>query len=214
MALLNRATSEAPQRSNGKHEAILRAAVKVFAQNGFFNSKVADVAREAGVADGTVYLYFKNKDDLLFSVINQALMEASDRIRQEIEQLSNPFQKLRRIAELHLGMMGSDRDLAIVFEVEIRHSTKFMEEFSTTKLSEYFKTIRNIIEEGQRTGHFRKEFNAQMATKVFFGALDEMVTNWILSHKEYNLADSAGPVVDLLFRGFSNQQSQEGGDNT
>ncbi|MBX7219833.1 MAG: TetR family transcriptional regulator [Blastocatellia bacterium] len=206
MALLTRTAAESPQRpSNGKHEAILRAAITVFARNGFFNSKVADIAREAGVADGTVYLYFKNKDDLLLSIINEALDEANERIRREMAELTDPLEKLYRIAELHLGLMGNDRDLAIVFEVEIRHSTKFMEEFSATRLSEYLRMVREIIEEGQRTGRFRTEINPQIATKVFFGAMDEMVTNWILSHKAYNLVDYARPVVDLLFRGFARE---------
>lgn len=204
MALLTRSTAQAAPRTTGKREAILRAAIKVFAQNGFFNSKVADIAREAGVADGTVYLYFKNKDDLLLSIINEALDEANERIRRELEPLDDPLDKLRRVAELHLELMGNDRDLAIVFEVEIRHSTKFMEEFSATRLSAYFKVIRDILEEGQRSGRFRSDFHSQTATKVFFGALDEMVTNWILSHKTYNLADAAGPVTDLLFRGLAN----------
>ena len=203
MATLNRTASPSSSRTNGKHQVILRAATKVFARNGFFNSKVADVAREAGVADGTVYLYFKNKDDLLLSIINEALEIAHERLSQELPLFSDPFEKLRRMAELHLEFMGSDRDLAVVFEVEIRQSTKFMEQFSTTKLSAYFKLIRQIIEEGQQSGHFRSDFNAQIATKIFFGALDEMVTNWILSHKAYNLADYAKPVVELLFRGFA-----------
>lgn len=202
MALQSRVAALPRGTGNGKHEAILRAAIKTFARNGYFNSKVADIAREAGVADGTVYLYFKNKDDLLLSIIGETLAAASERIREEIATIESPFGKLQRLAELHLELLGSDRDLAIVFEVEIRQSVKFMEEFSTTQLSEYFKLIRQIIEEGQQSGHFRADFNAQIATKVFFGALDEMVTNWILSQKSYNLVKSAGPVVDLLFRGL------------
>jgi TetR/AcrR family fatty acid metabolism transcriptional regulator len=188
---------------NGKHEAILRAAIRVFARNGYFNSKVADVAREAGVADGTVYLYFKNKDDLLLSIITEMLNSFIARAREETARLASPLEKLCRIGELHLQSLGSDRDLAIVFEVEIRHSTKFMEEFSTKKLSEYFRLIREIVEDGQRTGHFRADINAQIVTKVFFGALDEMVTNWILSHRGHSLADSARPVLDLLLNGLT-----------
>ncbi len=195
--------------ANGKHESILRAAITVFARNGYFNSKVADVAREAGVADGTVYLYFKNKDDLLLSIITEMLDTFIHRVREEIDPLPTPRARLQRIAELHLEMLGNDRDLAVVFEVEIRHSTKFMEEFSTRKFGEYLKLIRETIEDGQRTGHFRPELNAQIATKVFFGALDEMVTNWILSHKGNRLADSAAPVVDLLFNGFVTTKSPD-----
>ncbi|MFQ3580946.1 MAG: TetR/AcrR family transcriptional regulator [Chloracidobacterium sp.] len=190
---------------NGKHDTILRAAIKVFARNGYFNSKVSDVAREAGVADGTVYLYFKNKDDLLFSIITEMLDSFIAHVRAAIAPLTSPLAQLREIARLHLEMLGRDRDLAVVFEVEIRHSTKFMEEFSTKKLSEYLDLIQQVIEDGQRVGEFRAEINARIATKVFFGALDEMATNWILSRRGKPLAGAVEPVLDLLLHGLAPQ---------
>src|SRR5512144_3140278 len=113
-----------------KGAAILRAAIRVFANNGYFNSKVADIASAAGVADGTVYLYFKNKEDILHSIFDRGMEEFITEGKKEIEQIDNPAEKLRRIAELHLEHLGSDRDLAVVFQVELRGSTKFMEEFS------------------------------------------------------------------------------------
>lgn len=187
---------------NGKYDTILRAAVTVFARNGYFNSKVSDVAREAGVADGTVYLYFKSKDDLLFSIITAMLDSFIAQVRAAIAPLASPLAQLREIARLHLEMLGRDRDLAVVFEVEIRHSTKFMEEFSTKKLSEYLDLIQQVIEAGQRAGEFRSDINARIATKVFFGALDEMATNWILSRRGKPLAAAVEPVLDLLLYGF------------
>jgi TetR/AcrR family fatty acid metabolism transcriptional regulator len=192
-----------PSRAeSNKHDTILRAAVTVFARNGYFNSKVSDVAREAGVADGTVYLYFKNKDDLLFSIITEMLDSFIAHVRTAIAPLHSPLAQLREIARLHLEMLGRDRDLAIVFEVEIRHSTKFMEEFSTKKLSEYLDLIQQVIEAGQRVGEFRPDINPRIATKVFFGALDEMVTNWILSRRGKPLAAAVEPVLDILLHGF------------
>ncbi len=193
----------APKGENGKHDAILRAAISVFARNGYFNSKVSDVAREAGVADGTVYLYFKNKDDLLFSIITEMLDSFIAHVRAAIAPLPSPLAQLREIARLHLDMLGRDRDLAVVFEVEIRHSTKFMEEFSTKKLSEYLDLIQQVIEAGQRAGEFRPGINPRIATKVFFGALDEMATNWILSRRGKPLAEAVEPVLDLLLHGFA-----------
>ncbi len=192
----------ASRGENGKHDTILRAAVTVFARNGYFNSKVSDVAREAGVADGTVYLYFKNKDDLLFSIITEMLDSFIVHVRTSIAPLDSPLAQLREIARLHLEMLGRDRDLAVVFEVEIRHSTKFMEEFSTKKLSEYLDLIQQVIEAGQRAGEFRPDINPRIATKVFFGALDEMVTNWILSRRGKPLASAVEPVLDILLHGF------------
>ncbi|MGQ9897605.1 MAG: TetR/AcrR family transcriptional regulator [Acidobacteriota bacterium] len=192
----------ASRGESSKHDTILRAAITVFARNGYFNSKVSDVAREAGVADGTVYLYFKSKDDLLFSIITEMLDSFIGQVRMAIAPLSSPLAQLREIARLHLEMLGRDRDLAVVFEVEIRHSTKFMEEFSTKKLSEYLDLIQQVIEAGQQAGDFRPNINPRIATKVFFGALDEMVTNWIISRRGKPLAAAVEPVLDILLHGF------------
>src|SRR4026207_431300 len=126
-------------------EAILRAAARVFAPNGFFNSKVADIAKEAGVADGTVYLYFKNKDDVLHSVFDRAMDKFIAEGRHELSSIDKPEDKLRRIAELHLERLGADRGLAIVFQVELRGSIKFMQEFSAAGFAEYLDIIRSTI---------------------------------------------------------------------
>src|SRR5438034_4158645 len=96
--------------STGKRESILRAATRVFARNGYFNSKVADIAGAAGVADGTVYLYFKSKEEILHSIFDQNMAEAIVSARQLTEKLSDPREKLRRIAALHLERLGADRD--------------------------------------------------------------------------------------------------------
>jgi TetR/AcrR family fatty acid metabolism transcriptional regulator len=190
-----------PAKVLDKRTAILRAATKVFARNGYFNSKVADIAREAGVADGTVYLYFKNKDDVLISLVNQTMDEFIAIGRAQIEKLQDPRDKLRALARLHLKGLGRDRDLAIVFQVELRQSTKFMEEFSATKMAEYFSVMREAIEEGQRRGVFRKTLNPKVVSKILFGALDEMATNWILSNKRYDLGSFADTVMDVFFNG-------------
>jgi TetR/AcrR family fatty acid metabolism transcriptional regulator len=184
-----------------KREAILRAAISVFAHNGYFNSKVADIAREAGVADGTVYLYFKSKEEILHSIFDRSVVEALALARKQIELITDPRDKLRRIAFLHLERLGADRDLAVVFQVELRGSTKFMEEFSAAGFAEYLALIRTTFEEGQRAGVFRSDLNANVVAKIVFGALDEMATNWILSKRRYKLAPMADQVVDILLNG-------------
>lgn len=189
-----------------KREAILRAAIKVFARNGFFNSKVADIAKEAGVADGTVYLYFKNKDDVLHSIFDRTMESFITEGRKQISGIEDPEEKLRKISYLHLEGMGGDRDLAIVFQVELRGSTKFMEEFSAAGFAEYLNIIRETIEEGQQKNFFRKELNAKVCAKILYGALDEMVTNWILSKRRYKLAPMAEPVLDIFLKGVSVKQ--------
>jgi len=197
------AQKSARNGSTGKRESILRAATRVFARNGYFNSKVADIARAAGVADGTVYLYFKSKEEILHSIFDQNMAEAIAADRKLINKLRDPREKLRRIATLHLERLGADRDLAVVFQVELRGSTKFMEEFSAAGFAEYLGLLRAIFEEGQRAGVFRKELKAKVAAKIFFGALDEMATNWIISKRSYKLEPMAEVVMDVFLNGVS-----------
>jgi TetR/AcrR family fatty acid metabolism transcriptional regulator len=195
----------APVRSaplGDKRDAILRAAVKVFARNGFFQSQVADVARVAGVAAGTVYLYFRSKDDLLVSIFERTMKDALDEARTALADVSDPTERLRRLARLHLERLGRDRDLAVVVQVELRQSIKFMERFSSTHLQDYLNLIRRTVAGGQAAGAFRADVDANTAAKVFFGALDEMATNWMLSRRKYALAGEADAVVDLLIGGL------------
>lgn len=186
-----------------KREAILRAAIRVFARNGYFSSKVADIARAADVADGTVYLYFKSKEEILHSIFDQNMAEAIAACRKLIEKSSDPREKLRRIAALHLERLGADRDLAVVFQVELRGSTKFMQEFSAAGFAEYLELLCRIFEEGQRAGVFRKDLNAKVVSKILFGALDEMATNWIISKRNYQLEPMAEIVMDVFLSGVS-----------
>lgn len=184
-----------------KRDLILKAATKVFAQHGYFNSQVADVARVAGVAAGTVYLYFKGKDDLLVSIFERSMSDVLSEARAAVDAIEDPGERLQTIARLHLERLGRDRDLAVVFQVELRQSVKFMERFSETFLQDYFRLIRQAIADGQQTGAFRKDISATTATKIFFGALDEMATNWVLSRRNYDLRAEAGAVVDLFING-------------
>jgi TetR/AcrR family fatty acid metabolism transcriptional regulator len=185
-----------------KRERLLQAATRVFARRGFFGSQVADVAREADVAAGTVYLYFRNKDDLLISIFERTMRSAIDDGRAALARLDDPGAQLRRIARLHLARLGADRDLAVVFQVELRQTTKFMEQFSHTYLREYLGIIRDVITRGQERGRFRRTLSATLASKIVFGALDEMATNWVLSSRDSDLASQSEAVVDVLVNGL------------
>jgi TetR/AcrR family fatty acid metabolism transcriptional regulator len=184
-----------------KRDAILRAAIDVFAERGYFTAQVADVARVAGVAAGTVYLYFRSKEDLLISIFERSMRAALSEVRDGDANGADPVERLRRFARLHLGRLGRDRKLAVVFQVELRQSTKFMERFSSTLLREYLGLIRSAIADGQAAGVFRTDINPTVAAKMFFGALDEMATNWILSSRRYSLESDADAVVDLFVNG-------------
>jgi TetR/AcrR family fatty acid metabolism transcriptional regulator len=193
------ATPEAPP--GPKRDAILRAAIDVFAERGFFNAQVADVARAAGVAAGTVYLYFKSKDDLLVSIFERSMREGLTKGRAAVADESDPRERLLRLARAHLARLGRDRNLAIVFQVELRQSTKFMERFSATLLRDYLGLIREAVADGQREGLFRSDVKATAMAKMLFGALDEMATNWILSRRRYSLEAEADTVVDVFISG-------------
>ncbi|OFW17843.1 MAG: hypothetical protein A3F69_05730 [Acidobacteria bacterium RIFCSPLOWO2_12_FULL_66_10] len=201
------ATAAVPRRARSeplpgpKRDAILRAAIDVFAEHGYFNAQVADVARAAGVAAGTVYLYFRSKDDLLVSIFERGMREALFEGRAAVADVRDPREQLQRFARMHLARLGRDRNLAIVFQVELRQSPKFMERFSVTLLRDYLGLIRAAFADGQREGLFRADIKATAAAKMFFGALDEMATNWILSARRYSLEADAEAVVDLFVNG-------------
>lgn len=201
MSRSTRTNGEARTFVADKREAILRAAIKVFAGKGYFNSKVADIAKEAGIADGTVYLYFKSKDEILHSFFDRAMEDFIAEGKKQLAEIEGAQEKLRRIAQLHLERLGADRDLAIVFQVELRGSTKFMQEFSAAGFGEYLDIIRQTIAEGQKQGVFRKDLKPIVGAKILYGALDEMVTNWILSNKSYPLAPLADEVLKVFFGG-------------
>ena len=206
-AVTRRAANPPPKLDRtDKRDALLRAAIDTFAARGFFNAQVADVARAAGVAAGTVYLYFRGKDDLLISIFERTMKEAIADGRRSVDALTDPVERLREIARLHLGRLGRDRALAVVFQVELRQSTKFMERFSSTQLREYLGIIRSVIADGQARGVFRSAISPTLAAKLFFGALDEMATNWILSRRKYTLASEADAIVELFVGGLAQQR--------
>jgi TetR/AcrR family fatty acid metabolism transcriptional regulator len=185
-----------------KREQILRAAATVFASKGFFGARVSEIAAKAKVADGTIYLYFKSKEEILAALFALAMTQFLDRARLELATLEGAEARLERLARFHLEQVGSNRDLAIVFQVELRHSQKFMERVSTTILADYLKLIQQVISDGQSQGVWRKELPASTMAKCFFGMLDEMATNWVLSHRQYPLGDLAPVVSDLFIGGL------------
>jgi TetR/AcrR family fatty acid metabolism transcriptional regulator len=191
----------ARKRSDDKRQRILQAAAKVFARKGYHGARVSEIARRADVADGTIYLYFRNKEDILVSLFDEVMIEHLRQGREELKQISGAPEKLRAIARRHLGLLGGNRDLAVVYQVELRQSTKFMERFTASWLHDYFALLTEVVEEGQAEGSLRDDLPRKLVTKSFFGALDEMVTSWILSRRDYDLGELAGPVVDILLNG-------------
>jgi TetR/AcrR family fatty acid metabolism transcriptional regulator len=203
MAARGRASARRRAERGDKRDLILRAAIDTFAARGFFHAQVADVARAAGVAAGTVYLYFRSKDDLLTSIFERTMNEAIAEAHASVAGIDDPVEQLRRVARVHLERLGRDRPLAVVFQIELRQSTKFMQRFSTTQLREYLGIIRDVIAAGQTKRVFKRQINSTLAAKIFFGALDEMATNWILSRRKYALASESDAIVDLFVGGLA-----------
>lgn len=193
---------EPPRSSPEKYQRILDAAVAVFAERGFHSSRVSDIAARADVADGTIYLYFKNKEEILMAAINTAFDAFMKHARTEVASIVSPLEKLRRLAFLHLQAMGSNRNMAIVFQMELRQSVRFLEAFSHHQMVEYFELVRECIREGKTRGIFRPELNDKIAANCFFGALDEMVTSWVLADKDYPLAQAAESVSNIILQGL------------
>ena len=190
------------KKNSDRHEQILEAAAAVLAHKGYYGARVADIAARAKVADGTIYLYFRSKEEILVALFQMAMRRFLDRARAELAPLKGAEARLRHIAHLHLDALGTHRDLAIVFQVELRQSVKFMERVSTTILADYFGLIRGVIRQGQAEGVLRNDLPEKLVTKCFFGMLDEMGTNWVLSRRQYRLADMAPVVADLFLKGL------------
>jgi TetR/AcrR family transcriptional regulator, fatty acid metabolism regulator protein len=193
-------------RTTDKRRRILDAAVRVFARKGYFAARVSDVAKKAGVADGTIYLYFRSKEEILVRLFDEVMSEHVGQAREAVRALPSATERLRAIARRHLAVLGGNRDLAAVFQVELRQSTRFMERFTASWLRDYFALLDEVIAMGQRDGSLRKDINRTLAAKVLFGALDETVTSWLLSDTSYPLEDLAAPVVDLFLRGAAPDQ--------
>ncbi len=189
-------------RRGDKYQRILDAAIEVIAEKGFFQSRVSDIAARADVADGTIYLYFRNKEEILMAAIASAFSAWLDLARAELRKSGGPSEQLRRLALLHLAAMGSHRSMAIVFQTELRQSARFLAQFSQHQLREYFDLIRGVVRAGQEQGVFRSDLSDKIAANCFFGALDEMVTSWLLSDHDYELAGAADAVVDVILRGL------------
>lgn len=184
--------------------------MKVFAKKGFYNARVSEIAKEANVADGTIYLYFKNKDDILISLFEEEFGKVVDNMRKELEQEKDALQKLRRFAFTHLNIITKQQHLAEVLGVEVRQSSKFMKEYVNKRFIEYLNLIRAIVVEGQEMGLIRKDLTPGIMKRALFGALDEMTRYWVLStKKKHSISQSAQQISDVFIRGMMSEEAQK-----
>jgi len=197
-------------KNENKHQKILKAAIKVFAEKGFYNSRVAEIAKEADVADGTIYLYFKNKDDILISLFEEEFGQIVENAREELEKEKDPLQKIRRFAIMHLSIVFKQQQLGEVLGVEVRQSSKFMKEYINKPFIEYLNLIRSIVIEGQERGLIRKDLTPGIMKRALFGALDEMARYWVLSaKKKHSINEAALQISDVFIRGMMSEEAQK-----
>jgi TetR/AcrR family transcriptional regulator, fatty acid metabolism regulator protein len=165
-----------------KRERILDAAVKVFAAEGFYNAKVSQIAQAAGVADGTIYLYFKSKDDLLIQLFEDRMERVNANLRAALASETTAAAQLKRVVKLHLALVGENRDMAEVISVELRQSSKFIREYANPKFAEFLRLIAGAVAEGQKKGELRNDVDPYILARALFGALDEIALAWLVKH--------------------------------
>ena len=191
------------ERQADRRRQILAAAVKVFARKGFHASRVGDVAEEAGVAYGLVYHYYKSKEDLLETIFRTTWTEMLARVR-EVEDAGVPASEaVRQVTALLLRTWRRDPDLVRVLVREVTRSQHVQQEIE--EISHAMQALEDIVRRGQETGEFRADLDARLAAVVFYGALDEVLTGWVLGQlpdRDEDIARAERDVVALLTGGL------------
>ncbi|MFO0722229.1 MAG: TetR/AcrR family transcriptional regulator C-terminal domain-containing protein [Myxococcota bacterium] len=195
-----------PDKSETRRR-IVDASIEVFAERGLYASRISDIARAADVAEGTIYLYFKSKDDILVSVFREKMAEILARFQKMIAEIDDPEEQLRRYVTGHLALVAEQPKLMQVLTVELRQSTRFMKEQRPQGFARYLAVLASIISEGQRRGHFRRELKPALVGRAIFGAIDEIALAWVLGGGADALAEAhagiAHELAELILRGLS-----------
>jgi len=200
---------QASQRKTNKRTLITDAAVEVFAERGFHQARISDIAKRAGVADGTIYLYFRNKEDLLLSMLEEKMDLLLAGLRTALDGVEDPEERVRQFATFHFKQVRENRAVAEVLQVELRLSNKFLKEYRPEKLWAYLGVFGQIVREGQAQGLFRAEIDPFVNMWAFFGALDEIAMQWVLSggSDRFELESAAHQVADIFIRGMKPQNN-------
>jgi TetR/AcrR family fatty acid metabolism transcriptional regulator len=196
--------TERASRGGDKRQRILDAAVRVFAKKGFYATRVSEVAKAAGVADGTIYLYFKSKEELLVSLFEDRVERLLAFLQTELPATAGASAKLRRIIELQLGLLEGERDLAEVVTVILRQSTKLMKEYAAPKFTAYLDAIARVVAEGQASGELRSDVSPHLAARAIFGALDGITMTWAHGKADRGgLVRASGQLAEIVLRGLA-----------
>lgn len=191
------------KKNTEKYYRIIQAATKMFARKGFYKTRISEIAMEAQVADGTVYIYFENKDDILISLFEEQMKVVIDNMVDQISREDDPVKKLEKFALTHLQLIEQNPDMAEIIQVELRQSSKFMKEYKNEKFARYLDLIGEIVLEGQEKGIFKRDVIPGVAKRAFFGALDEMSRFWVLStRKGYDIKTAAKQISEYFLNGI------------
>ena len=185
-----------------KYKQIIEAAVEVIAENGYHASQVSKIAKKAKVADGTIYLYFKNKEDILISVFREKMGTFIDGTKRAIDDEQTANDKLFKLIEMHYSQLSESPYLAIVTQLELRQSKSELRHEINKVLKSYLDVIDSVIEFGLETGEIDKKFNPQLIRQMIFGTLDESVTTWVMKSQRYELVEQVEEMHTLLTKGF------------
>ena len=186
-----------------KHAKIIRAATKVFAKKGFFNARISDIAKEAKVADGTIYLYFNNKFDILVSVFEQEIGRLVEQTSALLEKEDDPRKMLEIFITKHLTEMKKNKNLAEVIQIELRQTNKLVKDYRNNKYSIYVDILSSIIKKGQEQKIFRDDILPGIAKRAIFGALDEIARIWNINlESNYSVEETAKQVTDIFQLGI------------
>jgi TetR/AcrR family fatty acid metabolism transcriptional regulator len=186
-----------------KYQRILDAAVEVIAERGYFKSPVSEIAKRAGVADGTVYLYFKSKDDVLRTAIDATFAKFYKQIADAFQTIEGPRERLEYIALVHLESYQVNRSMAVLMQTEMRQSAKFIAEFSHHHLVKYIQTVREVVRRGQEEGIFRRDVSDGVVAHCMFGTIDELLSSAMFTGRVYDAKDTAAQVMDVLLNGIT-----------
>ncbi len=190
-------------KAENKHSKIISAATKVFAKKGFFTARISDIAKEAKVADGTIYLYFNNKYDILLSVFEEEVGKIFEKTSKLLSNEEDPRKMLEIYTFQHLTAMKKNKNLAEVIQIELRQTNKVINDYRNNKFSEYIGIIAQIINKGQKTGIYKTDIKPDLAKRIFFGALDEVSRVWNASlETNYTVEEVADQVLSMFLAGI------------
>ncbi|MCY7782177.1 MULTISPECIES: fatty acid metabolism transcriptional regulator FadR [unclassified Bacillus (in: firmicutes)] len=188
-----------------KYMQIIDAAVEVIAENGYHQSQVSKIAKQAGVADGTIYLYFKNKEDILISLFKEKMGQFIERMEEDIKEKTTAKEKLALVISKHFSLLAGDHNLAIVTQLELRQSNLELRQKINEILKGYLNILDGILTEGIQTGELKKGLDVRLARQMIFGTIDETVTTWVMNDQKYDLASLSDSVLELLVSGIHNK---------